>query len=320
MRLGYLLVTLAALLPYTTASYGNEQPIYLTCVAQCKETHCPTVLPLALRLTFWSCEDNCKYHCMQAITDKALQDGTPVYQYHGKWPFYRWMGMQEPASVLFSIGNGLVYLYYYRVLQQQIPANYFMRKWLNLYTILGMNAWVWSTVFHARDMPWTEKMDYFSAGLLILFSCYFALLRLFYVKHAPWWLVVPFVACYAMHVGYLSLWRFDYGYNMMASVAVGVVQLTLWVVWSIRQYVLPSARRGFAYMAFLSVVGVSIAMSLELLDFPPIARVLDAHSLWHCSTIPLNILWFRFVLRDTQHEMRHNKAAVTIPITSSPAK
>ena len=31
-----------------------------------------------------------------------------------------------------------------------------------------MNAWLWSTVFHARDLPWTEKLDYFSAAALII--------------------------------------------------------------------------------------------------------------------------------------------------------
>ncbi|ORX45476.1 Mn2+ homeostasis protein-like protein Per1 [Hesseltinella vesiculosa] len=311
MRQG-LLFLLCLLLPYTLASFGNEQPVYINCVDKCKTTHCPAVLPISLRLTFWSCEDNCKYHCMHAITDKAMEDGTAVHQYHGKWPFYRWLGMQEPASVLFSIGNGLVYYHYFFVLKQQIPQNYFLNQPLKWYALLGMNAWLWSTVFHARDVPWTEKLDYFSAGLLILYACFFALVRLFYIKRAPWWMVAPFVTSYLLHIGYLSLWRFDYGYNMMASVVVGVLQLLCWVVWSIRQYVLPSSRRPFAYMAFLSVVGVSLAMSLELLDFPPLFRILDAHSLWHMSTIPLNIVWFKFVLHDTQHEWKYNKAAVTL--------
>lgn len=32
---------------------------------------------------------------------------------------------------------------------------------------------------------------------------------------------------------------------------------------------------------------------LELLDFPPLFWVLDAHALWHISTVPLNILFYR---------------------------
>lgn len=31
--------------------------------------------------------------------------GRRMVQFNGKWPFYRFMGMQEPASVLFSLLN-----------------------------------------------------------------------------------------------------------------------------------------------------------------------------------------------------------------------
>lgn len=36
---------------------------------------------------------------------------------------------------------------------------------------------------------------------------------------------------------------------------------------------------------------------LELLDFPPLFWVLDAHAIWHISTIPVHTLFFRSVLR-----------------------
>ena len=36
-------------------------------------------------------------------------------------------------------------------------------------------------------------------------------------------------------------------------------------------------------------------MTLELLDFPPVYFVLDAHALWHATTIPINLLMWRFV-------------------------
>ena len=31
-----------------------------------------------------------------------------------------------------------------------------------------MNAWLWSTVFHTRDVHWTEKLDYFSAAAFVV--------------------------------------------------------------------------------------------------------------------------------------------------------
>ena len=33
---------------------------------------------------------------------------------------------------------------------------------------VNLNAWLWSTIFHSRDFPLTEKLDYFSAGALIV--------------------------------------------------------------------------------------------------------------------------------------------------------
>lgn len=174
-----------------------------------------------------------------------------------------------------------------------------------VFSLIGINAWIWSTVFHARDLPITEKLDYFSAGLLILYSLYFALLRLFHIRNTAVirFLTVIFSLMYLAHVSYLSFGLFDYGYNMAASVVVGSAQLLLWVGWSVLQYTVYKDKRSYAYLAALSVAGTGAAMALELFDFPPLWRVLDAHSLWHFSTIPLMALWYRFVFLDTRHEM-----------------
>ena len=37
---------------------------------------------------------------------------------------------------------------------------------------------------------------------------------------------------------------------------------------------------------------------LELFDFPPWWRVVDAHSLWHLATAPLAVLWYDFLIND----------------------
>ena len=42
----------------------------------------------------------------------------------------------------------------------------------------------------------------------------------------------------------------------------------------------------------------TLAMSLELLDFPPVFRSVDAHALWHASTIPLAAAWWSFLCND----------------------
>lgn len=68
-------------------------------------------VPLALQLWHWDCASDCSYLCMWRVeaSRAATAAGTgrqpPVWKYFGKWPFVRWAGMQEPASVLFSLAN-----------------------------------------------------------------------------------------------------------------------------------------------------------------------------------------------------------------------
>ncbi|KAI9473951.1 MAG: post-GPI attachment to proteins factor 3-like protein [Benjaminiella poitrasii] len=307
----FALVILCTLLNIVNASLGEEQPIYGHCVDECVQLSCPTSLDYFLRLFKWSCPENCRYVCMQAVTDKAIEDGTTVYQYYGKWPFYRLLGIQEPASVLFSIGNGLVHLYFLCQFQKHVPPGYFLKGFMILYTAIGMNAWLWSTIFHSRDTKFTELMDYFSAALFVLYTLFFALLRVFSIRNG---LVIKamgvvFICAFVAHVGYLVIVTFNYVYNMYANVVVGGLQLVTWIYWFIVQIVKTENHSilSYAHFAVVSCVGVSLAMCLELFDFPPFWRVLDAHSLWHFATIPLSIVWYRFLLADMWYEVNNVK-------------
>ena len=47
-------------------------------------------------------------------------------------------------------------------------------------------------------------------------------------------------------------------------------------------------------------VGLTTAATfLELFDFPPWARIIDAHALWHLSTAPLAAGWYVFLVEDS---------------------
>ncbi|KAL4439465.1 hypothetical protein ABPG77_008794 [Micractinium sp. CCAP 211/92] len=65
----------------------------------------PQPVPLALRLWRWDCASDCSYLCMWQLEGSRRQAGAAPQKYHGKWPFARLAGMQEPASVLFSLLN-----------------------------------------------------------------------------------------------------------------------------------------------------------------------------------------------------------------------
>ena len=223
----------------------------------------------------------------------------PVVQYHGKWPFYRFMGVQEPFSVIFSLMNFLAHQYGLNMIHATIPKDYSLRKYYITFSYFGMASWVFSMAFHTRDFGITEKLDYFAAGASVLYGLYYTPIRIFRLdQQAPpvkqtllrlWTLTC--VLLYIGHVSYLTLWRWDYTYNMAANVAAGIVQNTLWSWFSIRNY--QRSKKPWAAWPGLIVAWIIMAMSLELLDFPPLRGMVDAHSLWHLGTVGPTVWWYK---------------------------
>ena len=225
----------------------------------------------------------------------------PIVQYHGKWPFYRLLGIQEPCSVLFSLFNFLAHQYGLAQLRKRIPADYPLRRYYVAFGYFGLASWVCSMIFHTRDFGVTEKLDYFAAGASVLYGLYFAPIRIFRLdQRMPpvkqtllrLWTVIC-VLLYVAHVSYLTLWRWDYTYNMAANVAVGIVQNVLWSWFSVISY--QRLKKPWAAWPGLIVAWIVMAMSLELLDFPPIGGLVDAHSLWHLGTVGPTIWWYKWV-------------------------
>jgi hypothetical protein len=158
-----------ALLPFSLlfavtayASSGDRADDYHHCVLEETESRCskPHDFPLAMRLTRWTCEDDVKYTCMHTIVDKAIDKGEPVQQYYGKWPFWRLMGMQEPASVLFSALNFWAHWRGGKSLRRRISKDHPMRPYYIVFNVVSLNMWAWSAVFHTRGLsPITIPMS-----------------------------------------------------------------------------------------------------------------------------------------------------------------
>ncbi|KZT03471.1 Per1-like protein [Laetiporus sulphureus 93-53] len=308
------------------ASFGDRADTYINCVSKCESRICHDLnwadsISLPMRITQWSCTDDCKYGCMHAITDLAVENSEPIQQYHGKWPFWRFAGMQEPASVVFSLLNMWVHIRGAMRIQRMVSDNHPMGSYYRRFALVSVNAWIWSSVFHTRDLPTTEKLDYFSAALAILYALYFAVIRLFHlypekppsssansvsVTFIAWKLICVLV--YLMHVSYLSLLpRFDYTYNIIFNLVVGMTHNLLWLTYSLPAsipllrrfpYRPRSYRPPYASRAAVFVILTTVATFLELFDFPPWGRIIDAHSLWHLATVPITVLWYDFLVRD----------------------
>lgn len=255
----------------------------------------------------WDCESECGYTCMTMHVEARIERGLSMLQYHGKWPFRRVWGIQELFASLFSAGNGLPHLYHALYSRGTYnPPGHYMHLWLSLYPWVGMNTWLWSTVFHARDIRWTEAADYFCALLNIFYALWMALCRLAgppRKRRRVVGVLLPLIGLsmcviYLRHIHYMWFIKFDYGYNMKIALAAGVMHTSSWLCYQYRARDRPYARRGA-----LIVILLNAAILLEVGDFPPVVyRTLDAHAVWHMVTIPLGFAWYRFLIADAKHE------------------
>ncbi|KAK7204091.1 Per1-like protein [Myxozyma melibiosi] len=314
--LGIVLVVFAVLCGRAAASVGDRLPEFRDCVSRCVASVCETSpqLPLYLTVFAWTCPQNCDYECQRTITAERIAANKEVVQFHGKWPFKRFLGIQEPASVIFSMLNFVphyrTYKYFTSPLSPPIDdvhAGFYMKKYYVLVTIVGMNAWVWSSVFHCRDFKLTERLDYFSAGITVMTGFYFAVVRVFRLdrpakKPLRRLLTIACVLSVLSHISYLSFVRFSYTYNMAANVVVGLLQNALWIYFSIKTYFFSEKRETRALVPLFNVLLLSAAMSLELFDFSPFLDTIDAHSLWHAATVLPSFWYYDWMKADAAHE------------------
>jgi hypothetical protein len=123
----------------------------------------------------------------------------------------------------------------------------------------------------------TEKGDYFSAMLYLIYCLFLAIIRVFRITNpfSKRILLSLGLIYFIIHVLKLTLWRyflliqldrFDYTYNMIAAVIVGLCSQLLWVYWWIKQ----RHSRTYAWKAALLAICITGSMTLELFDFPPI--------------------------------------------------
>ena len=173
------------------------------------------------------------------------------------------------------------------------------------YSLTAITAWTCSTIFHFRDTPVTEMLDYFTAFLTVLTSLLACVLRMLGTTNMTMVSVVTsvFVFFYSKHVYNMAFVRFDYGYNMKVNVGVGVLNGLLWLGWSLSHYNDgPHVKKGV-----IAILLLSASLALELLDFAPIWWTFDSHSLWHLATVPIPLLWFRFAAGDSNLSLKQIK-------------
>ncbi|ORX61147.1 hypothetical protein BCR36DRAFT_7506 [Piromyces finnis] len=302
-----VLLLISIFISSVKSSIGDNDKRFNECLDYCKVNICekkPPKLSLPLRLTFWSCEAECKYQCMFKNVWEREANNEPVVQYYGKWPFYRFLGIQEPASVLFSFFNLCMHYIGLKRMKKVTPKSYYLRKVYIMNSLIGIYSWIASMIFHTRDTPVTEKMDYFGASASIICNCFVTIVRVFNIREIKKIRAVFAILFlyYLGHISYLSFWMFDYSYNMFACTVFGILQYSIWLYWAYK-----NKRRSYTKQIVFTVLFTFCAMMLELFDFSPFFFSIDAHSLWHlCTAFILNI-FYAFYVNDVRYETRKGK-------------
>ncbi len=143
-----------------SASAGDTSPVQRKCISECHSANCSTPHKVQAFESdqsaieywlLWSCLDECKYTCMWRTIGAFHRRGLATPQFHGKWPFLRIFGVQEPASALFSVFNLLPHVYFLRRFRNAVSGDTRMYNVWTLYGLVSLNTWIWSTVFHTRD-------------------------------------------------------------------------------------------------------------------------------------------------------------------------
>lgn len=287
-------------------SRGDKSKQFLICMRQCSKgcslDEYPGKLPIYLTVFWWDCSDECKYQCMHNVTASDMRNNRRIKQFYGKWPFIRFLGIQEPASVLFSIFNGIGHILGWRMLRSTVPnTDYNMYTVWKVNLVVCINGWFWSTVFHTRDLNWTEKMDYFCATSMVMYSLFACLMRFIGLenKRSCFFVGLSFLCLFCYHVFYLAFVHFDYGYNMKFNVAIGLTNVCSWLSWCLTHY----HQQPYVWKCAFVTVGVFLLLGLELGDFPPLLWTFDAHSLWHLGTAPFCYFWYSFLVDDAKYQL-----------------
>jgi hypothetical protein len=301
----HVCIVVSTCLTLAKASVGDRSSVHEDCVGNCTHDVCLRFTAQAYsqeqqswpyRLLQWSCYDDCQYNCMWKTVDDFSERGQPCPQFRGKWPFIRFAGMQEPASVLFSILNIVPHAVGLVKLRATVAQSSHMYYAWQCHFVIAINAFVWSAAFHSRDTDFTERMDYFCAALLVIASVNMVVVRMFgsrdKVKVAS--IMLALAALYIHHVLYMTFVLFDYGYNMKVMVTVGMVNSALWLSWCYWH----RAEMPYVWKAVAALIGGNLLVTFEIFDFAPVWWMVDAHALWHAGTVPLSLLWTSFVFDD----------------------
>ncbi|PRP85727.1 hypothetical protein PROFUN_06321 [Planoprotostelium fungivorum] len=283
------------------------------------------------RNNFTPCQERCIQRKHYECSVKNWKDGDgEMYEYNGRVPITRITIVEEIASAFFSLASAITVtislLMYIKVAWRKgkgdhmpitvnghTPSNYksltqreqvaaskkdgFPFRWIVAgYLGLSTFAAYSATLFHIKDTPMTEKMDYYSALVALLWALYMTTLRVFWLDTMKEMLslgtLLFLYTCYHLH--YMHYIVFDYGYNMKVLVITNLTEGVLQYIWLYHSNH-PNRKWLFALRTTIILGAV-----FEMVDFAPVFGFIDGHAFWHLIILfmqPLARWWF---IRDAE--------------------
>lgn len=284
----------------TEASQGDVDASYRSCTKNCNLLACNNTQKskFGTGFPYWHCEDDCKYDCMQNITAFRSKNGFGPFKYYGHWPFLRLYGLEEPASVLFSILNSVPYILTLgrTLIGMLIKGNrvkdkngvemktHFMHYWLVLYYFISINCWLSSAYYHARKTQSASLVDFASALLFLGYSLWLAIRRIWGVcadGRAVGLVFISGLILYSYQVKLMSAGLVTFDRHMAVSISIAILNVLTWFFWVLFSSEKQEGNTNYRYLCLLCQVWFSLAALLEVYDFPAIYGLFDAHSLWY---------------------------------------
>ena len=271
---------------------GHRAVRYKTCVAHC-ERGCPEheLGDLGVELG-WTCSENCVHECEVQDSETRASLREPQLKYsRGRWAFYRFCYMEEFLSAVFSLLNGLPYVYY---AIQDTCDEHWLASVLRTSAALHSITWLLSALFHTRPTPFFEHLDYLGVILTCLAEFFTVLLRVAGPGGASSYNRCNFAlmagaVLFGAYAVAMPVCNFQWQIQQLVSQGVLGTTIVLWMWYGVRERHNPLTQHIALPWAFLLFFCV-----LELVDIPPFTMpgplygLVDSHCLWHLVTVPIN--------------------------------
>lgn len=267
-----LLVPLLLMLARTgRCSNGDRDSQYIDCMIPCYH-HCrshPNFDPFIVypvQLITLSCPERCNYYCIEKVTQYRQEQGLPLLKYHGHWPFIRLLGIEEPASVVFSILNIAPHMNYLlrrlRLCSTSRKRGVMERSsctemsfWLPWYALVGCNCWIASFVYHSKKTAWATNYDLISALCILVFELFMCLRRTIWGNRyigakvdvdesqiestvRSWWsytsigtLFAVMLCCCALRAHYMLRGAVSFSSHMQLCIGIVATSTVVWITW-----------------------------------------------------------------------------------------